>query len=86
MSSATEVPSIRISRQTKATLQELAKLKRKPVGKVLDEAIEQYRRATFLDQANTAYARLRKDRKAWNEELADRAELDGALMDDLSEE
>jgi predicted DNA-binding protein len=86
MSVATsESPNIRISPKAKATLRELSKREGRPMQAVLDEAIERYRRETFLDQANAAYARLRKDPKAWRQELAERAEWDGTLMDGLSE-
>jgi hypothetical protein len=51
-----------------------------------NEAIERYRRETFLDQANAAYARLRKDAKAWSQELAERAEWNATLLDGLSED
>jgi hypothetical protein len=43
-------------------------------------------RDTFIDQANEAYARLRSDPEAWRQELAERAEWDGTLMDGLSTE
>ena len=50
---------------------------------ILDEAIDQYSRDKFLDEVNAAYARLRADPKAWKEELAERKEWDGTLMDGL---
>ena len=53
---------------------------------ILDEAIDQYQRNKFLDEVNAAYARLRADPKAWKEELAERKDWDGTLMDGLEHE
>jgi hypothetical protein len=44
---------------------------------VLSEAIERYQRDKFLDEVNAAHAALRKDPKAWTEEQAERAAMDG---------
>jgi predicted DNA-binding protein len=86
MPSTSESPNVRISPRAKATLRELSKREGKSMQAVLDEAIDHYRRETFLDRANAAYAQLRKDPKAWRQELAERAEWDGTLMDGLSTE
>jgi len=48
---------------------------------VLDEAIDHYQQEQLLDEANAAYAQLKSDPKAWSEELAERAQWDGALAD-----
>ena len=53
---------------------------------ILDEAIDQYSRDKFLDEVNAAYARLQADTKAWKEEIAERKEWDGTLMDGLESE
>jgi hypothetical protein len=86
MSTTTENPNIRISPRAKATLRELAKRERKPMQAILDEAIDHYQREKFLDDVNAAYARLKTDPKAWNEELAERQVWDGTLMDGLENE
>ena len=39
---------------------------------VLDKAIERYRRERFLRAANTEYEALRRDPKAWKQELQER--------------
>jgi len=83
MRTTTESPNIRISPKSKAALRELAKRAGKPMQTILDEAIDQYSRDKFLDEVNAAYARLRADPKAWKEELAERKEWDGTLMDGL---
>ncbi|PYU93002.1 MAG: toxin-antitoxin system protein [Acidobacteria bacterium] len=54
--------------------------------KVLEKAVEEYRRAQFLRKANAAFARLRKDRKAWKEERRERPTWDATLRDALEKE
>ena len=39
---------------------------------ILDQAIERYRREKFVLDANADYAVLRKNSKAWKEELKER--------------
>jgi predicted DNA-binding protein len=78
-----ESPNIRISPSSKATLRALARRKKKPMQKILDEAIEQYRRDMFFRDLDESYARLRADPKAWKRELAERQEWDATLMDGL---
>ncbi|MGD0695420.1 MAG: toxin-antitoxin system protein [Terriglobia bacterium] len=53
---------------------------------VLDEAVEEYRRRRIFEKAHAAYARLRKNRKAWKEELEERALWDATLSDGLENE
>jgi hypothetical protein len=52
---------------------------------VLEQAVEQYRRDRFFADLHAAYARLADDRASWQEELDERAELDGTLADGLDE-
>jgi predicted DNA-binding protein len=85
MRATTENPNIRISPHAKATLSELARREGKSIEDVLDEAIEHYQREKFMDEANAAYARLKTDPKAWNEELAERHAWDATLKDGLDE-
>lgn len=40
-------------------------------------------RAQFLAESNRAYAELRQDQAAWDEELAERRVLEGSLLDGL---
>ena len=53
---------------------------------VLDEAIERYRRDTFFRDLNESYVRLQSDPEAWKQELAERQEWDGTLLDGLTSE
>jgi len=74
--------TVRIRSETKLILQELAARTGKPMQTVLDLAIEEYRRQQFLQEANEAYAALRKDPKAWKAELSERKEWDATISDD----
>ena len=74
--------TVRIRSETKLILQELAARTGKPMQTVLDLAIEEYRRRQFLQEANEAYAALRKDPKAWKAELSERKEWDVTISDD----
>jgi hypothetical protein len=49
---------------------------------ILDLAIEEYRRQRFIQEANEAYAALRKNSKAWKAELSERKEWDATMADD----
>ena len=86
MSKALETPNIRISRQSKATLRELAEHEGKPMQTVLDEAIEQYRRDRFFREMDEGYARLQTDAEAWQEELDERHLWDSTVADGLKSE
>ena len=53
---------------------------------VLEQAIEALRRQRFLEQASQAYGKLRKDKKAWAAEQAERKAWDKTLKDGLGKE
>ena len=77
--------TVRISEETRAKLRELAASTGEPMQRVLDRAVDAYRRSRFFADLDSAYASLRADPVAWAEELEERAELEGALADDLAE-
>lgn len=78
--------TVRISEAASRTLRELASRASKPMQRILDEAIEAYRRQCFLRDANKAYAALRSDPTAWEAEQEERGEWDATLADGLEEE
>ena len=53
---------------------------------VLDRAIEHYRRDKFLRDANADFAALKRDKKAWKEELKEREIWEQTLADGLARE
>lgn len=77
--------SVRVDETTRDTLRQLAAESGEPMRAVLERAIECYRRQRFFDQVSAAYAALRADTEAWEEELEERRAWDGALVDGLEE-
>lgn len=73
--------TVRINESTYALLKQLAEHLGVTMLTVLTDAVENHRRQLFLRQMNADFARLRKDAKAWEEELKERAIWDSALCD-----
>ncbi len=86
MKSDTRTPNIRISVHTHTLLRRLAQEEGDSMRAVLDRAIESYRREKFLRDANADYAALKRDEKAWKEELRQRAIWKQTASDGLSRE
>lgn len=78
--------TVRVNRQTHGVLKELAASGKQSIQSVLADAVEWYRRERFLTQCNADYARLRRDKEAWAEELGERAAWETTLMDGLEDE
>ena len=81
MSSAT----VRIGEDTRNVLRELMAKTGKSAGEVLRKAIEDYRRKCFLDEANRAFAALKKSKKAWKAELGERKAWEATVSDGLKD-
>jgi predicted transcriptional regulator len=77
--------TVRVTEHTHTALRELAAGTGKPLQQVLEEAVERYRRELFFADLHAAYARLAGDPAGWDEELDERAQLDGTLADGLDE-
>jgi hypothetical protein len=75
--------TIRVSTQTRDTLHELAQAAGVSMQKVLDSALEIYRRQQLLEQANAAYEQLRNAPVAWKELERERQEWDTTRADGL---
>lgn len=75
--------TVPISEASHKILLELASHGGEPIHALLDKAIEEYRRSRLLDETNVAFAALRSDDGAWQEELAERREWDATLSDGL---
>lgn len=80
-----ESKTVRVSQQTRAVLRELAADTGEPMQRVLADAVEAYRRNRILELTDAAYAALRADPEAWNEELEERAAWDATLADGLED-
>lgn len=77
------MPVVRVPDETYQLIQEMAH--GKPMHAVITEAVEELRRKRIFEQANQAYAALRKDPEAWAKEQAELIELEGTLGDGLDQ-
>ena len=75
--------TVRINPQSHRKLKSLAAEMGESMPVVLEHAIEALRWQRFLEEAATAYGKLRRDKKAWAEELAERKVWDKTLKDGL---
>ena len=73
--------TVRINQKSHNILRQIASKEGKPMQTILEAAIEEYRRQSFLHEANAAYAALRGDPKKWKEELAERKDWESTLAD-----
>jgi len=78
--------TVRIKRETKRALDQLANQTGQKTQDILDKAIDAYRRRVFLDQANRAYETLRQDDARWVEEIAEREAWNATSADDLKDD
>jgi len=77
--------TVRVSAKTKRQLRALANQTKLTLGAILERAVEQYRRRIFVQRANASYAALRKDKRAWRHQTAERRAWDETLSDGLDE-
>lgn len=75
--------TVRIGADTHRLLRELCGETGETARSLLKKALEAYRRQRFLEEANRAYAALKKDPKAWKQELAERRLWEKTLGDGL---
>jgi len=77
--------TIRIGEETRNILHEISQQEKISIQAVLEKAIEKYRRQYVLAQTNRAYTKLRKNPKAWEEEMNERTSWENTLSDDLED-
>ena len=73
--------TVRISKGTRDTLRNLAAQSGESMQTIIDRAIEEYRRQSFMEEANKAYLALRENHEAWEAELKERREWEATLAD-----
>jgi predicted transcriptional regulator len=76
---------VRVSAEPHDVLRKLAAATGEPLERVLERAVESYRREQFYAEFDAAYARLQADPVAWEEELAERAVWEVTLADGLDD-
>lgn len=67
-------------------LQELAVQTGKQHQEIIHEALEAFHRDRMLDDINSAFARVKRDDRAWREEQAERTVWDGAAAGGATDE
>jgi len=78
--------TVRVEDKVHAMLVELAKEEHRPIGQVIEEAIERYRREKFWQGVTEDLERLRADPAAWKDYQDEIAFLEGGSMDGLENE
>ena len=78
--------TVRVSARSRETLRRLAHQSGTSLQAVLEGAIEGYETSQFLEAANRSYAALRKNRKAWQQELRERKAWEATLLDGLGDD
>lgn len=76
----------KISPKTAHILDRLQRRYHKPKTVLIDLALKKYEDQLLLEEINEGYARLKADKKAWEEELKERQELEGTIEDGLEDE
>ena len=77
--------TVRIGEQTRNLLRDLSARTGQPARIILRNALEEYRRKCFLDEANRAFAALKKKKKAWRAEKDDRRMWESTLPDGIAD-
>ena len=75
--------TIEITPQARQALDELAEATGDPPPVVLNHAVEEYRRRTFLKGLAADFDALRADPQAWANERSERAEWDAVVAADV---
>lgn len=75
----------RISVDTDRILRELVQFTGKSKVEIIEDALKSYRFHERMRLLNDEYERLRSNKEAWAEELGERKELEGSLLDGLEE-
>lgn len=76
----------KISLNTARILERLQRRYKKPKTVLIDLALKKYEDQMLLEEINEGYSRLKTDKKAWEEELKERQELEGTIGEELDNE
>jgi predicted DNA-binding protein len=75
--------TVRIGEETRQVLRDLSARTGQSAREILRQAIEEYRRKRFLQNANAAFAALKRNPKAWEEEKRERKAWESTLSDGI---
>jgi predicted kinase len=79
----TATSMMRVRDDLRVLLQRLADEDGVNMQELLSRALEEYRRARLFERADAAYAALRSNQAAWQEERDERAAWDATLLDGM---
>jgi hypothetical protein len=80
------MPTTRISEEAREILRKLSDEENCTMQKIIEKALEEYRRKQFLEKSNRAYARLRQNQQEWQEEKREREAWNNTQSDGLDED
>ena len=78
------MPAVRVSDHTYQVIRELAG--QGSMQAVISQAVENLRRERLLEEANNAFAALRQDPTAWDQEREERELWDATVGDGLGDD
>lgn len=78
--------NVRVSEQAYQKITEVADKTGRSKQEIINHAVEEYRRKLFLLEANQAYAALKNNSAAWQDERRERELWDSTLEDGLERE
>lgn len=78
--------TVRVEKELHATLRELSEAEHRPIGQVIEDAVERYRKDKFWKEMREGFARLRADPVAWKQYQDEAAIWDAMSNDDLADE
>jgi hypothetical protein len=78
--------TVRVEDELAATLRELSIAERRPIGQVIAEAVQNYKREKFWREVESSVGRLRADPVAWQDYQDEIRLLEGGSMDGLEAE
>ena len=77
---------VRVSENTHEVLRSLSTREGKSMQDIIDKAIEDYRRKTFLEGLSNDYRLLQENAEAWKDHEEETTLWDNTLMDGLENE
>jgi predicted transcriptional regulator len=78
--------TVRVEDELAATLRELSIAERRPIGQVIEEAVQHYQREKFWRDVEASVESLRADPVAWQDYQDEIRLLEGGSMDGLEAE
>jgi predicted transcriptional regulator len=83
---AVQHTTIRIKKEYRDILKELAEKEALSMQEILEQTIEEYQKKKFFEQLNKAYNELQENDREWEEELKERLLWETTLQDNIEEE